>query len=141
MLYYAAIALTILSSMLYHLFLKLTPAGAHPALSLTVTYAVAAVVCVGLLFFMPLKTSVVHAFGQLNWASYVLALTLVGLEMGSLLSYRAGWRMGITPIVVTVTVAVLLIPIGLLAFKEKMSLVNVGGVLVAVVGLVMMNAR
>lgn len=141
MLYYAAIALTILSSMLYHLLLKLTPAGAHPALSLTVTYAVAAIVCVGMLFFMPLKTSVIDSLRQLNWASYVLALALVGLEMGFLLSYRAGWRMGITPVVVTVTVAVLLIPIGLLAFKEKTSLVNLGGVLVAIVGLVMMNAK
>jgi drug/metabolite transporter (DMT)-like permease len=141
MLYYAAIALTILSSMLYHILLKLTPAGVHPALSLVVTYATAALVCVGVLCFMPLKTSLTDALRQLNWASYVLALALVGLEMGFLLSYRAGWRLGITAVVVTVIVAILLIPIGLLAFREKPSLVNLAGVLIAIVGLAMMNVK
>jgi len=40
LLYYAAILLAILSSMLHHVFVKLTPQGAHPALSLVVTYNV-----------------------------------------------------------------------------------------------------
>jgi multidrug transporter EmrE-like cation transporter len=141
MLYYAAITLTILSSMVYHTLLKLTPSGAHPALSLAVTYAIAAVVCVGMLLLMPLRTGVADALRQLNWVSYVLGLALVGLEMGFLLSYRSGWRVGIAGVVVTVTVAILLIPVGLVLFKDKPSLLNVAGVLVAVVGLVMMNAK
>jgi hypothetical protein len=89
MLYYPAIALTILSSMLYHVLLKLTPKGAHPALSLLITYATAAAICGGALFFLPLKTSLGEALRQLNWASYGLALGLVGLEFGFLLAYRA----------------------------------------------------
>ena len=141
MLYYFAILLAILSSMLYHVMIKLTPQDAHPALSLIVTYSVAALLCGGLLLFFPLKTSVVDGFKQLNWATYALALAIVGLEMAYILAYRAGWRVSIAAVLVNTTVIVLLIPIGLLAFKEKLSWINVTGVLVAVAGLIMMNVK
>ena len=141
MLYYAAITVAILSSMLYHVFIKLTTQGAHPAVSLIVTYAVAAVLCGGLLLFLPLKTTLADAFRQLNWASYALALAIVGLEMAYILAYRAGWRISIAAVLVNTTVTMLLIPIGLLAFKERLSPLNVAGILVAIAGLVMMNVR
>jgi uncharacterized membrane protein len=140
-LYTLSIVLAILCSMLYHVFIKLTPQGAHPAFSLIVTYGVAALMCGGLLLFLPLKASVVEAFGQLNWASYALALAIVGLEMAYILAYRAGWRLSIAAVFVNTTVTILLVPIGLLAFREKLSPLNVAGVLVAIAGLVMMNVK
>jgi uncharacterized membrane protein len=141
LLYYAAITVAILSSMLYHVFIKLTPQGAHPALSLVVTYGVAAALCGGMLVVQPLKTSLANAFKQLNWATYALALAIVGLEMAYILAYRAGWRISIAAVLVNTTVTMLLIPIGLLAFKERLSPVNVAGILVAIAGLVMMNVK
>jgi len=140
-LYTATIVLAILSSMLYHVFIKLTPQGAHPAISLIVTYGVAALLCGGLLLFLPLRTSVADAFKQLNWATYALALAIVGLEIAYILAYRAGWRISIAAVLVNTTVTVMLIPIGLLAFREKLSAVNVAGILVAIAGLVMMNVK
>ena len=141
MLYYTAIVLAILCSMLYHVFIKLTPQGAHPAISLIVTYGVAALMCGGLLLFLPLKTTVAKALKQLNWATFALALAIVGLEMAYILAYRAGWRLSIAAVFVNTTVTILLIPIGLLAFREKLSLLNAAGVLVAIAGLVMMNVK
>jgi drug/metabolite transporter (DMT)-like permease len=140
-LYTAAIALAILSSMLYHTFIKLTPQGAHPALSLVVTYGLAALLCGGILLVQPLQTGLADALKQLNWASYALALAIVGLEMAYILAYRAGWRISIAAVLVNTTVTVLLVPIGLLAFKEKLSPLNVAGILVAIAGLVMMNVK
>jgi hypothetical protein len=127
--------------MLYHVFIKLTPVGAHPALSLVVTYGVATVLCGGLLFLQPLKTSLADAFGQLNWSSYALALAIVGLEVAYILAYRTGWRISIAAVLVNTTVTMLLIPIGLLAFQEKLSPLNAAGILVAIAGLVMMNFK
>jgi uncharacterized membrane protein len=130
-----------LCSMLYHVFIKLTPQGAHPALSLVVTYGVATLLCAGIMVFMPLKTNFVSALKELNWATWALALAIVGLEMAYILAYRAGWRLSIAAVFVNTTVTVLLIPIGLLAFKERLSPLNVTGILVAVAGLVMMNVK
>ncbi len=141
MLYYLTIGLAILSSVLYHVFIKLTPGDVHPAVSLIATYGTAAVICLGLLPLFPLKARFGESFKQLNWASYALAAALVGLEMGFLLAYRAGWRISISAIVVNVTVTILLVPIGLLLFEEQLSLLNLAGVLVAIIGLVMMNTR
>jgi uncharacterized membrane protein len=139
--YYTAIVLAILSSMLYHVFIKLTPQGAHPALSLFVTYGLATVLCGGILLVRPLKTSLTGAFQQLNWSSYALALAIVGLEIAYILAYRAGWRISIAAVLVNTTVTILLIPIGLLAFREKLSPVNAAGILVAIAGLVMMSVK
>ena len=141
MLYYTAIALAILSSMLYHVFIKLTPQGAHPALSLLVTYGLATLLCGVILLVQPLKTSLADAFRQLNWSSYALALAIVGLEFAYILAYRAGWRISIAAVLVNTTVTMLLIPIGLLAFREKLSPLNAAGIVVAIAGLAMMSIK
>jgi multidrug transporter EmrE-like cation transporter len=140
-LFYASISVAVIASLLYHVILKVTPANVNPAISLVVTYATAMLLSLGLLFVFPLKTGVVEAFKELNWASYALALALVGLEVGFLLAYRAGWKVSTAAIIVNATITVLLIPIGLALFREQLSLVNIAGIVVCVVGLVMVNVK
>jgi uncharacterized membrane protein len=141
MLRYGAIVLAILSSLLYHVFLKLTPGGAHPFLPFFLTYATAAMVCCGLLIVMPAKSSLGDAVRELNWASFALALAIVGLDMAFLLAYRAGWRISLAALLVNVAMTVLLLPLGMVFFDEEISLVNGVGIVVALVGLVMMSVR
>lgn len=140
-LFYFSIVLTVAASVLYHVVLKITPGHVNPAISLVVTYGLAMILSLCLLPFFPLKTGLVEAFKQLNWASYVLAFALVGLEAGFLLAYRAGWRVSIAAIFVNATTTLVLIPIGLSLFKERLTPLNFAGILVCVAGLVMMNWR
>lgn len=140
-LFYFSILLAIAASMMYHVILKITPAHVNPAISLVVTYGLAAILSLGLLPFFPLKTGIVEAFKQLNWASYVLAFALVGLEAGFLLAYRSGWRVSVAAIFVNATTTLILIPVGLSLFKERLTPLNIAGILVCVAGLVLMNWR
>lgn len=140
-LFYSSVLIAVISTMLYHITIKFTPAGANPALSLLVTYLTAALLCVILLFFMPLKSGFIQGLKQLNWASVGLAFALVGLEVGFILVYRAGWNISVAAIVVNVGVAVLLVPLGLLLFREKLSPVNLIGILISIAGLVMVNFK
>lgn len=140
-LFYSSILVAVISTVLYHVTIKFTPTGANPALSLLVTYLTAALLCVVLLLFIPLRTSLVAGLKQLNWASIGLAFALVGLEVGFILVYRAGWNISVAAIVVNVGVAVLLVPVGLLLFGEKLSLTNIIGILVSIAGLVMINVK
>jgi multidrug transporter EmrE-like cation transporter len=94
-----------------------------------------------MLLVFPLKSSVLDAFRQLNWASFGLALAIAGLEFGFLLAYRAGWEVSLSAIVVNVAASLLLIPIGLFFFREKLTPVNLLGILVCILGLVMVNWR
>ena len=138
-LFYFSIALAIFSTLLYHLTQKMTPTGANPALALTVTYLTSLVLCLLLFAFMPLTTSLKESFGQLNWASFGLAFALVGLEVGFLLAYRLGWNISLAAIFVNVAGTLLLVPIGVFLFKEKLTPVNLLGILVCILGLVMVN--
>ncbi len=138
-LFYFSIALTICSSALYHFSQKEIPAGVHPIVSVIVTYMVSLIICFGLLFFLWPKEGLLQAVGQLNWASYVLALSLIGLEVGFLLAYRAGWNIGLAAVMVNVVASLILIPVALFVFRDKLSWVNIAGVLVCLVGLVMLN--
>ena len=140
-LFYFSMALTILSGALYHVFQKLTPGNVHPMLALVITYVTAIVICLVLLPLYPSKTGIVESLRQLNWASFALALAIVGLEIGFLLAYRAGWNISLGAIVSNVAVTIVLVPIGLLLFKERISLVNFIGIVICIAGLVMINHK
>ncbi len=138
-LFYFSIALAICSSALYHFSQKQIPAGVDPIISVIVTYAVSLILCLVLLYFLPPKQGLLQAVRQLNWASYVLALSLVGLEVGFLLVYRAGWNIGLAAVLVNVVASLILIPLALLVFKDRLSWVNILGIVVCLGGLVMLN--
>lgn len=138
---YGAIALTVLSNVLYHLFQKLIPAAVNPLLALTMTYLVAAVATVLLLPFFPLEGSLAAEVRKVGWPSFALGAVIVGLELGFLLAYRAGWNLSLASLVSNTTVALLLIPIGLLLFKEELKPVHIVGILLALAGLVLVGQK
>lgn len=138
-LFYFSIALAICSSALYHFSQKQIPAGVNPIVSVTVTYIVSLVICLGVLYLMQPTEGLWLAVRKLNWASYVLALSLIGLEVGFLLVYRSGWSIGLAAVLVNVVASLILIPIALFVFKDRLSWVNIAGILVCLVGLVMLN--
>ena len=141
-LYYAAVGLVVLSNLFYNISEKLIPAGANPALAIAAAYLVAlGVSLVVMRVFYPLQTSLGQAVLQLNWASVVLGIVIVGLELGFLLAYRAGGNISLVQIVVSVSVTLLLIPVGLVFFKEKLSWVNGLGIMLCLAGLVLINLK
>ena len=138
-LFYFSITLAIASSVLYHLSQKATPSDVNPAVAILVTYAVAFCLTLVLFFFLPSKIGFLAEVRQLNWASYLLAFSIVGLDGGFLLVFRSGWNLGIAAVLVNVTASLLLVPIALFVFKQRLSLVNIIGILVCLGGLVMLN--
>jgi uncharacterized membrane protein len=133
-------SLATLSTVLYNLFQKLTPSEANPALALSITYGVSLAATLTLFVFYP-TTSLGAAFQKLNWASFALGLAIFGVEIGTLLAYRAGWQISLLSIMVNVVASLALVLIGLVFFKEKLSLINLFGILVCIGGLVMLNFK
>ena len=138
-LFYFSISLAILSGALYHFSAKSTPPGVNFTVSLLVTYALAFVITmVGFLFF-PIQNGLLAELKKLNWASFLLAFGVVGIEYGFLLVYRSGWNLGIAAVLANVVSSLLLIPVAVLIFKARLNWVNVAGILVCFVGLLMLN--
>jgi uncharacterized membrane protein len=139
--YYGSFALAILSSVLYHLFQRVIAPGVNPVISLVVTYLTAIMLTIPLFLIFPLKTAVSSALRQLNWASLALAVAIVGLELGFLLAYRAGWNISLAGVATNAAAALILLPAGITLFKERPALINVLGVCLCIVGLLLINAR
>jgi multidrug transporter EmrE-like cation transporter len=138
-LFYFSITLAICSSALYHFVAKSTPSNVNFTVSLLVTYAVAFVVTLFGFLFFPATEGIAVELKKLNWASIGLAVAVVGIEFGFLLVYRSGWNLGIAAVVTNVVASLLLIPVAIFLFKDKISLVNIAGILVCLAGLVMLN--
>ena len=138
-LFYFSITLAIASSALYHFVAKSTPSNVNFPVSLLVTYAVAFVVTLVGFFFFPIENRVGFELKKLNWASIGLAIAIVGIEFGFLLVYRSGWNLGIAAVLVNVVASLILVPVAIYLFKDKLNWVNIVGILVCLVGLVMLN--
>jgi drug/metabolite transporter (DMT)-like permease len=138
-LFYFSITLAICSSALYHFSAKSTPADVNFSVSLIVTYLVALGIVLLSIFFFPTKNGLVAEMRQLNWASFLLAIAIVGIEFGFLLVYRSGWNLGIAAVLVNVVASLILVPVAIFVFKDKLNWVNIVGILVCLVGLVMLN--
>jgi drug/metabolite transporter (DMT)-like permease len=107
--------------------------------SLLVTYAVAFVVTLLGFFFFPATNGITAELKQLNWASIGLAIAIVGIEYGFLLTYRAGWNLGIAAVLVNVIASLILLPVAIFLFKDKISWINIVGIFVCLAGLIMLN--
>ncbi len=90
-------------------------------------------------FFFPAPNGVAAELKLLNWASIGLAIAIVGIEYGFLLTYRAGWNLGIAAVLVNVVASLILLPVAIFLFKDKISWINILGIVVCFVGLIMLN--
>lgn len=138
-LFYSSITLAICSSALYHFAAKSTPANVNFPVSLMVTYAAALVVTWIIALLFPADKGFAAELKNLNWASFLLAVAIVGIEFGFLLTYRAGWNLGIAAVLTNVVASLILVPVAIYVFKDKLSWVNIAGIVVCFAGLVMLN--
>ena len=138
--YWFSIVLAVLGSASYHVLAKLIPAQANPLLSVVVTYVASIALAVVLIpFVFPLNDGLLPALRQLNWVSLALAASIIAIEAGIILMYRSGWNLSRANLIISLVVALALIPVGLGLFREALTPVNVLGIVVCLAGLVMVN--
>jgi len=125
----------------YHLVLKLTPAGANPFLSLAITFAIGSMAFMGIYAVGPGTVSLREGLGQLNWTTLVLSAVIVLLDLSFLMLYRSGFEVSLGQLITQSGAALLLLLLGVAFFAEKLSLANVGGILLCVVGLWLINQK
>ncbi len=134
------VALVVLSNVFYHIIAKSTPNESNAFLSLTVTYIVAAIVSfVMFLFQGGLHKSIIEEAGKLNWTALVLGVCIIGLELGNILAYRAGWKISNASLIANIVLACILVFVGKFAYMETVTVKQIIGVITCIVGLVLIN--
>ena len=133
------VGLIVLSNVVYHICTKSSPEGANPFATLAVTYSVGAILSLALFFLLDRGDGLVREVTKLNWVPYVLGTVIVGLEVGNLYAYRAGWQVNTQSIVQSVFLAVALLFVGYFLYQEKITANKVVGIVICIAGLYVVN--
>ncbi|MDD4600193.1 hypothetical protein SDC9_15011 [bioreactor metagenome] len=139
--YVFSIVLIVASNILYNICQKSTPADANPFSSLLVTYLTATLITITTFLFFYADKSLLQSFEELNWTSMALGVAIVGLELGYLMAYRAGWNISEGSLVANILLALMLIPVGILFYKEGFAFNKVLGVVFCLIGLILINKK
>ena len=135
------ITLVILSNIVYQICAKSVPEGMNPFASLTVTYVVGAVISCVIFFVSGKNDGLLGEIAKTNWAPVVLGVVIVGLEVGFVFAYRAGWQVSMASIVQSAVLAVALIFVGRLLYKEPLTWNKLVGIAACLIGLVFINYK
>lgn len=134
------IALVLVSNTFYQICTKGVPSSVSPFASLTITYAVGMVVA-AVMHYATYRSSIIKEITNVNWTSYILGVVIVGLEVGWIYAYKAGWQVSTGNIVSSALLAVILIFVGLFLYKEQISWNKIVGIAICLVGLVFINVK
>ncbi len=140
-LYLASAAIAMLSMVCYQVFIKKIPHDANPVVSVMAIYVVGLVLCAVLLPFFLNGNSISAEVQKISWPQIIVGFAIVGIEIGFLLMYRSGWTLSTGYIMTSVAVNAALLAIGLLFYNEQMSLINIAGVLLCIVGVAMVGFK
>ena len=126
--------LAVAGGVVYHTAAKSIPKDLAPGLVLVVAYAMALAISAGAYLALPLggdpaPRRLAHP------AVLALGLGAAMIELGYVLTYRAAWPISTASVIVNGLVATLLIPVGLLVFKEGVSLQRTAGIGLCLAGL------
>ena len=135
------IGLVILSNTAYQICAKSVPGDMDPFASLTVSYLVGAVISAVLFFALNRSPGLLRELEKTNWAPLALGIVIIGLEVGYIFAYKAGWEVSTASIVQSSVLAVALIFLGKILYREPLSWNKLLGVAICLVGLGVINYK
>lgn len=133
------LALIIVSNTFYHICAKSSPDNVHPMAVLTVTYVVGAAVSAIMYFVLNRGGNLMKEYTNLNWAPFVLGVVIVGLEVGNIYAYRAGWQISTEAIVQSSFLSIVLLFVGYFFFREHITWNKIAGMVICLAGLYLLN--
>lgn len=137
--YYLPVILIVGANVFYHIGAKGIPGQLNPMIGIFVIYQTGAIAAMALFYISDPVKDIAAQFKILNWAPFVLALALIGLEYGYIMLYRVGWNISVGSLVCNIALAVLLLFLGMLVYKETMSVHQVIGIGLCIAGLIFIN--
>ena len=85
--------------------------------------------------FLAAEGAVRGGWRALNASTLAVGAGIVAIELGFLLAYRAGWRLSTASITANATVALVLVGVGAVVYREALTPGRLTGIGLCVVGL------
>lgn len=135
------LALVVLSNVFYQITAKNVPENLNPFASVALSYVIGAAVAILLYYVTNKDANIIKEYHKLNWAPFVMGIAIVGLEVGYIYAYKAGWAVSVAQIVQASVLAVILIFVGYILYKEPITWNKVVGIIVCLGGLGLINLK
>jgi len=135
------LGLVVLANVFYQICAKSVPEKVNPFASLTVTYVIGALLSLVMYYVLNRDANILQEYRKLNWAPFIMGIAIVGLEVGYIYAYKAGWPVSLAQIVQASILAVILIFVGFLVYKEAMTWNKIVGIIVCLAGLGLINMK
>lgn len=136
---YWPIVLAVCADIVYQISAKSTPETLNPFASLTITYLIGAAISLVIFYITSAGGNLIAELKQINWTAFALGLAIVGLEAGSIYMYKVGWNMNTGYLVKSIILALALIVVGYILYKEQVSGTKIAGIAVCLLGLFLIN--
>ena len=136
--YVWTMALAIASIVFYQLGQKLVPANASPFVVFATAYGAAGLLCLAAIAISARSITAVEFRASIGWPTWLIALTIFGIEMGFLLVYRSGWKISIAYAVASIVTIIVLAVVGTTFFGETLSTRRLAGIFLACASLWLM---
>jgi drug/metabolite transporter (DMT)-like permease len=149
--YFASLAIVVLGVLIYHAAQKKLPHEASPFMVLAVAYGVALTLTLVLWWLLPglgriqsevpLDQSRFERLQPMLLPTVVIGVGALLVEVGFILMYRSGWQVAYASLSANVTASLLLVPLGILVFKESVSPTQLAGFVLGAVGLYLISRQ
>ena len=131
------IGLIVFCSTAYQVGVKAISTGIHPLTALVLTYLSASFASFILYFFLaPQGENRKKEIFSWNPSALGLGFSIVGIELGVVYMYRAGWTVQTSFILTNSLIVAALMAAGALFYKEKLKLRQLAGVVLTLAGIV-----
>ena len=137
--YYFPILIIVFSNILYDISAKAFPKGINAQAGLTAYYIIAAAVSLTLFYLTSEKKNFSSELKKINWAAFTLALGCTGIDLGYVLLFRAGWNISYGSLVCNIMIAITLILIGKIFFREYINKSHLIGISLCLTGFALIN--
>ena len=122
---------------IYNISTKSTPSDVNAFASLAASYFIAMLGSVVMFFLTADSKNLLVELSKTNWSALALGIAIVGLEFGYICIYRAGWKIGVASLVANISLACVLLLLGLFVYKEVITLKQLLGMGICAIGLML----
>lgn len=133
------VILMIVANTLYSVTAKVTPTDVDTFASVSLTYLVCIVYALIMFFITSSNKNYFKEIKKANWTSPVLGACLVCLEVSTILLFRVGWELSVGLLLAYVLLAVVLVILGRVVYKEKLTAKRIIGIVISLAGVVLVG--
>ena len=139
--YYWPIGFIVFSNVLYHICSKSISGASNPYFPLLVTYFVAGTTCLLLYFLTGHAKNFSADVSSISWNSLILGVSILCLELGFIMMYKAGWNISIGSLIANICLAAALVLIGVFFYRESFTMNKFIGIILCIAGLIFINRQ